>query len=315
MDVRHETVTGYPSGDAAPLAAFLAAYRQAFPDVRLMPAEFYAHHPALDGGRNLLVAWDDGGRLAGFAPLFLVPAPPEAPPDEPHTIWTVVLASPGLADGDGVRTLLLNAAVARGRELVTSLPPRPARLAAEVLASQVADLAFLLTRGFAPFDHVLLLEQVPHDGPILPPLPAGVSTRRSDLLRGDDQAAYLAAYSRCFPERPKTAGDLELLVSAPFWPMGAAIFAEDQAGQLLGSVLLYPDATRAGVTDDVFVVPERRGQGIARHLVAAGLAHFRAQGLGLARLEVRQSNRAALALYEALGYTRRDEQLLVSYSL
>lgn len=148
--------------------------------------------------------------------------------------------------------------------------------------------------------------------------PVGVSAgllRHSDLRSDGDRAAYLAAYNRCFPERPKSAGDLELLVSAPFWPRGAAIFAEDQAGRLLGSVLLYPDGSGAGVTDDVFVVPERRGQGIARHLVTAGLAHFWAQGLRLARLEVRRSNAPALALYESLGYTRKDEQLLLSYSL
>lgn len=313
--MHHETVTSYPSGDAAPLAAFLATYRQAFPEARLMPAEFYLHHPALEGGRNLLVAQAGGGALAGFAPLFLVPASPDAPPDEPHTIWTVVLAAPGLADGDRVRALLLDAAVARGRELVASLPPHPARLAVEVLASQEADLAFLLAHGFAPFDRVLMLQRASHEPMLMPTLPEGIRTRRSDLRSGDDQAAYLAAYNRCFPERPKTAGDIGLLVEAPFWHLGTAIVAEDQAGRLVGSVLLYPDDAGAGVTDDVFVVPERRGQGIARYLVAAGLAHFWAQGLRLARLEVRRSNSAALALYESQGYTRRNEQLLLASPL
>lgn len=313
--MRDKTVTSYPFSDAAPLAAFLAAYRQAFPEARLMPAEFYVHHPALDGGRNLLVARDGGGPVVGFAPLFLAPASPDAPPDEPHTIWTLVLAAPGLVGGDGVRAQLLDAAVARGRELVAPLPPRPARLAAEVLASQEADLAFLLTQGFTPFDRVLLLERTPRDSAIVPPLPTGVSMRRSDLRGDGDQAAYLTAYNRCFPERPKSAGDLGLLISAPFWPMGTAIFIEDEVGRLLGSVLLYPDAAGAGVSDDVFVLPEWRGQGIARHLVAAGLAHFSSQGVGLARLEVRKSNTAALTLYESLGYALREEQLLISRPL
>lgn len=308
-------ITPYLLTEVAPLAAFLSAYRQAFPAARLLPAAFYLQHPALEQGRNLLVAWDDAENLAGFAPLFLTPAPSDAPAADPHTVWTLVLAEPSIAGGDAVRAPLLEAVLRRARELVASLPPRPARLAVELLASQTAELRFLLAHGFASFDQVIVLERTPPAQPLAVPGPAGISTRTSDLTAAADQAAYLAVYNRCFPERPKTRDDLRLLVEAPFWQRGSAIFAEDAGGRLVGSVLIYPDAAGAGVTDDVFVEPGWRGRGVARYLVAAGLDRMRAQGLARARLEVRRSNASALALYEALGYARVDEQLLLAREL
>jgi ribosomal-protein-alanine acetyltransferase len=46
------------------------------------------------------------------------------------------------------------------------------------------------------------------------------------------------------------------------------------------------------------VLPAARRQGVARQLLTSGLAH----GKGLWFLEVRESNRAALRLYESMGF-------------
>ena len=48
--------------------------------------------------------------------------------------------------------------------------------------------------------------------------------------------------------------------------------------------------------------PAFRGQGVARHLIAAMTARLREKGLGWLTLEVRPSNQAALGLYTALGF-------------
>jgi ribosomal protein S18 acetylase RimI-like enzyme len=156
---------------------------------------------------------------------------------------------------------------------------------------------------------------VPPTQPLATSAPAGIRTRTSTLTSEAGQAAYLAVYNRCFPERPKTRDDLQLPVEAPFWRHGTAIFAEDPGGGLVGSVLIYPDAAGAGVTDDVFVEPSWRGKGVARYLVTAGLDRTRVHGLPRARLKVRRSNASALELYESLGYTRVDEQLLLAHAL
>jgi len=53
---------------------------------------------------------------------------------------------------------------------------------------------------------------------------------------------------------------------------------------------------------DVATRPERRRRGVGRSLVATALAAGLDRGLRLALLEVRVTNRAAIALYESAGF-------------
>jgi [ribosomal protein S18]-alanine N-acetyltransferase len=50
------------------------------------------------------------------------------------------------------------------------------------------------------------------------------------------------------------------------------------------------------------VHPTHRRRGISRQLLDAAMTQARAQGAGVAWLEVRPSNRAALALYQSFGF-------------
>jgi [ribosomal protein S18]-alanine N-acetyltransferase len=54
---------------------------------------------------------------------------------------------------------------------------------------------------------------------------------------------------------------------------------------------------------DVATRPDRRRRGVARSLVATALATGIERGLRLALLEVRVTNRPAIALYESAGFT------------
>lgn len=54
----------------------------------------------------------------------------------------------------------------------------------------------------------------------------------------------------------------------------------------------------------IAVDPAARGQGLGRRLLADAERQARAAGRGGLRLEVRQDNAAAVALYEAAGYRR-----------
>jgi ribosomal-protein-alanine N-acetyltransferase len=54
----------------------------------------------------------------------------------------------------------------------------------------------------------------------------------------------------------------------------------------------------------IAVDPARRGQGLGRRLLADAEAQARTAGCRGLRLEVRQDNAAAVALYEATGYQR-----------
>jgi [ribosomal protein S18]-alanine N-acetyltransferase len=67
-------------------------------------------------------------------------------------------------------------------------------------------------------------------------------------------------------------------------------------------VILLRQGLDIGRLYSLSVAPSARGQGLARRLLAAGEAAAMAAGCTRMRLEVRTANKAAIALYESVGY-------------
>ena len=55
---------------------------------------------------------------------------------------------------------------------------------------------------------------------------------------------------------------------------------------------------------NVAVAPQQRGRGVGRQLMEYAVSEGRQRGAEFLSLEVRASNRAAIALYDKLGFTR-----------
>ena len=72
-------------------------------------------------------------------------------------------------------------------------------------------------------------------------------------------------------------------------------------GRIIGYLCVWEIADEIHVTN-VAVHPARRRQGIARALLGGLLAEADARDLRLVVLEVRPSNREAIALYESFGF-------------
>lgn len=307
-------VQPYGGRALAPLANCLAVYRRAFPDAKLMAPEFYAQHPALEAGRHLLAAFDSGGRVLGVMPLFPAPADSNSPPAEPHHIWTILLARPDLASAEAaVRAALWQAGRPHAEALQAQFDPgRRTRLAADLMASQTPDMDFLCAQGFAPYDGVYVMERTGAEPlPEVALLPA-LTLRHGRLASLAEQQAYLAACNLCFVDLPRTLADLQFLLASPQWRRGAALAAHDAEGRLVGSVLAYSDGMPAGARlDDVFVVPAWRRQRLGQALVAAALRWLVEQGPATVRLEVKRSNTPAVRLYQTMGFSVVQEEVLL----
>lgn len=76
-------------------------------------------------------------------------------------------------------------------------------------------------------------------------------------------------------------------------------------GELVGLVAIYcntPDKTSAFITS-VSVLPRFQGRGIASRLIDEGKSHARTALYSRLQLEVSSDNRAAIRLYERLGFS------------
>jgi ribosomal-protein-alanine acetyltransferase len=117
---------------------------------------------------------------------------------------------------------------------------------------------------------------------------------------GPDDLPVLAALERAgFPL--DRAWSLPLLRLELASPHSLVLVAEDPIA--LGYAAFRIVADEAELLR-VTVAPEARRRGIGRALVEAGLAEAARRGAGRCFLEVRPGNRAAVRLYEALGFRK-----------
>jgi ribosomal protein S18 acetylase RimI-like enzyme len=143
----------------------------------------------------------------------------------------------------------------------------------------------------------------------------GITTRRADLLRDDDSAAFLALMDHFMADEQGGDGD---------WAPGVrdrlvdAILARSDMRVYLAHVGSDPApvgfatciesfstfwARPALNVHDLMVHPDRRGRGIGQTLLTAVAQAARESGCCKLTLEVRANNERAKGLYQKMGFT------------
>jgi len=162
-------------------------------------------------------------------------------------------------------------------------------------------------------------------------LPPGVSVRAFEP--GRDEAAWLALNARAFAGHPEQAGwtgdDLAQRMAEPWFDPAGFLLAE-RSGRMAG---FHWTKVHGGHRDhehgelgphehsghghdpigEVYVLgvdPHERGAGIGPALTVLGLQHLRARGLGEVMLYVDVQNAGAIRLYESLGFTHWDTDVM-----
>ena len=104
-----------------------------------------------------------------------------------------------------------------------------------------------------------------------------------------------------FPYSPWSAGQYREEISAP---TRLFVVALDDASSVIGYAGVFaPGGAEADILT-VGVVPQHRGQGIARELMARITQWAIDQGSIAMMLEVKTDNVEAISLYESLGYSK-----------
>ncbi|MFE9596986.1 mycothiol synthase [Streptomyces hokutonensis] len=145
-----------------------------------------------------------------------------------------------------------------------------------------------------------------------PVLPEGVTVRT--FVPGADDAAWLAVNAAAFAHHPEqgslTQRDLDdRKAEAWFDPQG--FFLAERAGELIGFhwTKVHAEEQR-GEVYVVGVLPGAQGGGLGKALTTIGLRHLARQGLPTAMLYVDADNKAAVSVYERLGFTTYETDLM-----
>ncbi|MFJ9344476.1 mycothiol synthase [Streptomyces sp. NPDC101733] len=247
-----------------------------------------------EGIRHFLVTAD--GRLTAYGQLEDTD-PVEAPAAE----LVVHPALRGRGHGRALGTALLAASGKRIRVWAHG-GKSAARHLAQVLGLTLFRELRQLRRPLGP------------EAPALPEatLPAGVSVRT--FVPGKDDTAWLAANAAAFAHHPEqgslTQRDLDDRIAQP-WFDANGFFLAERDGQLVGFHWTKVHATeRLGEVYVVGVRPGAQGGGLGKALTAIGLRHLAQAGLPTAMLYVDADNPAALAVYEGLGFSTHEVDLM-----
>lgn len=105
------------------------------------------------------------------------------------------------------------------------------------------------------------------------------------------------AERECFGKNAWSRASVEEFVKNEF----SHVVAAYKDGRLIGYAGVFVLFGEAELTN-IAVLPSERRQGVAKAMLTELIAHSRALGAELIRLEVRESNVPAIALYEAFGF-------------
>lgn len=116
-----------------------------------------------------------------------------------------------------------------------------------------------------------------------------------------DLPVFVSLDKQLFPYSPWSASQYKEEFSSPTRHFVVAV---DQAQNIVGYAGVFaPGAAEADILT-VGVVPEQRGKGIAKALMALITEWAKAQGTTAMMLEVKVDNSEAIGLYESLGYSK-----------
>ncbi|MDT0463471.1 mycothiol synthase [Streptomyces gibsoniae] len=149
-----------------------------------------------------------------------------------------------------------------------------------------------------------------------PKLPDGVTVRT--FVPGQDDAAWLAVNAEAFAHHPEqgslTQRDLDDRKAESWFDPQGFFLAEREGAHGLELIGFHWTKIHAEEQlGEVYVLgvrPGAQGGGLGRSLTTIGLRYLTAQGLPTAMLYVDADNPAALAVYERLGFSTYETDLM-----
>lgn len=274
---------------------------------KFVPKDLYQYMPALDGGRNVICAFEQE-ELVGYGVLHPAPADPTSSKDIPNMIWIYIRFEPDRFDLLNIQIAIYERILQKSREYASTWEGRKTRIGISYPETRTDEIAFFAEMGFQHFDTLLQLRRDLSTRIPDVVIPAGITIQRWPLTTDQEKLKYISAATLAFPQAPQSLADLDFYIDS--WKGGLPIIAFDGMGEIAGGLMAFWYREDIGITEDIFVLSQWRRKGIARCLIGEGIRYLRENDIHTAWLEVKESNLPAVKLYETMGYiiANREEQ-------
>ncbi|MNI62317.1 ribosomal-protein-alanine N-acetyltransferase [compost metagenome] len=201
--------------------------------------------------------------------------------------------------------------IARSKEIKAQHPEKRIMVNVYADTDQLQEQSYYLRRGFTVFNTIAVFKydlsrEIPRY-----PLPEGVQITPFLLDSDEARGQYHQAESASFEG---VAWSLNQLA----WMQGAqeiTNFCAFSGTKLIGNTSTWWIAEGHSATENVFVLPEWRKQGVARNLLCTALNSLKSQGKTIATLGTHGSNKKAIRLYTQIGYELQGFRLMLGYEM
>ncbi len=169
-------------------------------------------------------------------------------------------------------------------------------------STEESNNTLFLDKGFSPFNYLygmetdLSNELYDNHGSI-----EGIEIDYWKMETEEDEKRYLEIESIIWPENALSPGRLQEYKGKPGWTAIIAVNGQE----IVGSVMCWEQHQSGevyGEIEDLFVLPDWRGKGIAKALLVKALQTLKDRSLERAELMVLTENASAISLYKGVGF-------------
>lgn len=264
--------------------------------------------PGYENGKNIFIAESENAQIVGYAATYSAYYSNKW---EARIFWLDLRTDPNIDKNLDIKDALLEKIIQRGREIKIEENRERAAVGATYFAQGQASIDYLKSHGFTNFESMLALGMGLSEGTIPEfEIAPDVKVKSWKMETREEKIAYLAAREAAFGHPLGRLDMLEHFTGSELW-QGGTTFTAFSEGEIIASVMVLAD----GMLDYVFVIPERRGKGIAKVLISKALKFLQDRDHPHAWLEVYTHNETAINLYRGFGFETFKEEISLGYLL
>lgn len=208
---------------------------------------------------------------------------------------------PGYDKANQVRDELILKQIKHFKEYEKRYPDKNLRLRLWTMAGQKEEMQRLLKHGFIPFGITPILS---YDFTMELPAPKETGSVQIGIHNCDEEGiqAYLAANEAGYDGIQDSEDDFRFKLNGD----EVKVFAAKDQDRIVSSCTIWKLEEGHYATENVFTIPEYRRRGIGQEMLFTVLRFLKDAGAKKATLTVLGSNKAALTLYQKMGYRLED---------